>query len=302
MARSNSGAPARHRLRTTFAAVGCTAAMAIAGVGIVGAATAAAAPAVAGAATPATTCPQTSNNAKFVRWIYIQILYRCPDSSGLTYWTAALNNGMPRYVFTDMIDMSDENLVENNIVSDFEQILDRAPSQTEVGTWVPKFRSEHGDADLIATLVSSDEYWNGIETESSDPLAKTDQFLVDLYNNVLDRSPDEEGMFFFESILGPNPTQAQRYNVAYNYFELSTENAHDWVLSAYFAAFNRPPDPSGGDFWTKWVLSHNFMTFSMWTQLLASDESYAIAQTQPEPPQAPARAGDRLAQTRKHQG
>lgn len=41
------------------------------------------------------------------------------------------------------------------------------------------------------------------------------------------------------------------------------------------------------------------MTFSMWTQFLGSTESYEYAQSQPEPPQAPARAGDRLAQARK---
>lgn len=299
MVRVIHGASGWGRIRTTIAAVGCSAALAIAGFGVVGAGTAAAAPA-ASAGTPAPICPQTTENQKFVRWIYLQILFRCPDSGGLSYWTSALDGGMPRAVFTDAIDMSTENIVDNNIIPDYNGVLGRNPSNTEVATWLPKMRAEHSDADLIATLASSDEFWTALPAcvGYTGPFAKVDCWLQQLYNNILDRDPDNVGMQFFESVLGPNPNAAQRYNVAYNYFERSAENARSWVLGGYYAAFNRPPDSGGAEFWYQWIINNNYMTFRMWTLLLASDESYGIAQQQFNPPSAVKRA-DRLAAARK---
>jgi hypothetical protein len=313
MARIAHGASGWGRVRTTIAAVGCSAALAIAGFGVVGAGTAAAAPAAA-AGEQATACPQTTANQKFVRWIYLQILFRCPDSGGLAFWTSALDGGMPRATFTDAIDMSTENIVQNNIIPDFEGVLDRDPSDSEIATWLPKMRAEHSDADLIASLASSDEYWNGealadcdsiysgdlarANIDSSPDFSKVDCWLEDLYYNILDRGPDDTGMAYFESLLGPNPNQAQRYNVAYNYFERSEENARSWVLGGYYAAFDRPPDSGGAEFWYHWIINNNYMTFKMWTLLLASDESYGIAQQQFNPPAA-AKHADRLAEARK---
>jgi hypothetical protein len=300
-----------HKCRTTIAAVGCAAAFAIAGLGVVGAGTAAAAPA-APTGESETICPQTTPNQKFVRWIYIQILFRCPDTGGLNFWTTALDGGMPRAAFTDAIDMSTENIVKNNIVSDYNNVLDRDPSDPEIATWLPKMRAEHSDADLIATLASSDELWAEADEYCdissgdvaranvvTDPdFTKVDCWLEQLYNNILDRGPDEAGMAYYESVLGPNPNEAQRYNVAYNYFERSEENTRSWVVAAYYAAFDRPPDSGGAEFWYHWVINNNYMTFRMWTLLLASNESYGIAQQQFSPPPT-VKAADRLAEARK---
>lgn len=302
-----TSAPRRHRVRTTIAAVGCSALMAIAGVGVLGAGTAVAGSPTTTEAPPPTCAQQTSPNARFVRWTYMQILYRCPDNDGLGYWVPKLDAGLSRTAFTDLIDMSDENLIANNIVGLYEGLLGRAPTNTEITTWLAKFRTEKGDADLIATLASSDEFWNhfsctttarSYSTDGAPPdTSKVQCWLELLYQQVLERSPDDAGMGYYLSLLGANPTAAQRYNVAYNYFERSEENARGWVVSAYFAAFNRPPDATGVEFWYHWVLNNNFKTFQMWTQLLGSAEGYSIAQGNLAFPQQ-SRAQGRLAGAR----
>jgi hypothetical protein len=245
--------------------------------GVVGAGTAAAAPASTTTDPPACTI-QAAGNARYVAWVYQKIMYRCPDSGGLAFWTAQLNNGMSRLAFTTALDNSQENIVKNNVVADFMTVLDRQPSHDEITQWAPKVISERGDADILATLYSSDEYWNALPSEG-----RTAAFIATLYDKMLDRVGDQsvsdpQGFSFYMLVLGANPTEAQRYYVAYHYFERSTENAHDWVWAAYFAGFGRPTDPSGGVFWTDWVLNNNFRTFDMWVNLLSSNEGYNDAQ------------------------
>ena len=56
----------------------------------------------------------------------------------------------------------------------------------------------------------------------------------------------------------------------------------------YGAAFGRGPDASGVAYWVNWLLGPgHFQTFRMWTKFLSSNEGYALAQTQPNPPAGP---------------
>ena len=55
--------------------------------------TASAAPAAPASKAETTMCPSDTANGRFVRWIYLQILERCPDSGGRAYWTNKLQSG-----------------------------------------------------------------------------------------------------------------------------------------------------------------------------------------------------------------
>ena len=234
---------------------------------------------------PAAMCPADAGNARFVRWTYFQILGRCPDSGGLAFWTGMLDNGLPRDQFTDMVDMSDENLVNNNVVGIYEGILGREPTAQELSFWVARIRTIKADDELIATLAASDEFFSSdqISPDGSTADQQNQSWITFAYNGILDRNPDEQGAAFFLALLGSPSTQASRFNVAFNYLERSDENTRDWVLAVYGAALVRAPDPAGGDFWVHWLASTH-QTFRMWTYFLASPESYDIAQTQPNPP------------------
>lgn len=270
----------RQRLRASLASLGCAAALAISGSSITSAVLApgaTAAPAAPAAVTGGPNCPQVEGNARFVRYVYFSILERCPEAGGLQYWTTALNNGLNRAVFTDLIDMSDENIVDHNVVPLYGGLIGRGPTADEVKFWSTYIRSNKADDALIAFLASSDEFWNQIDAAPED---KTYAWLEQAYQGILDRAPDDAGMAYFSSVLGPNPTAAQRHDVAFNSLERSDENTRSWVVAVYYAALNRPPDAGGAQYWFTW-LQGTHQTFRMWTYFLASQEAYDLAQTQP---------------------
>jgi hypothetical protein len=270
------GGRKRRRLRSSLASLGCAVAVAISGSGLAGALLAPSAAAVQAAPAEAPACPQDGANQRFVRFIYLQILNRCPDPGGLQFWATALGNGLPRATFTDQIDMSTENIVDYNIVPLFEMGLDRAPSADEIRFWSTVLRNDKADDRMISWILSSDEFWNDLDPGES---SRLHAWIQTAYNFILDRDADEAGGEFFSAVLGDNPTQVQRYDVAFT-LERSDENAYSWVVAVYYAGLNRPPDGPGAQYWKAWLTQHH-QTFRMWTFFLASDEAYQLAQTQP---------------------
>lgn len=227
-----------------------------------------------------TVCPAAEGNARFVRFIYLNILFRCPDSAGLAYWVGRLDGGMPRGTFALSVDMSDENLVNNNVVPLYGGILGRAPSSQELQAGVTDIRARQADARLIARLFASDEFYDAFDPGMED---KDEAWLAEGYRNILDRDPDPAGEAYFLGVLGSPSTAETRLKVALA-LELSAENDAGWTFGVYFAGLNRPPDQAGFEYWTTWLAGPGQRrTFKMWTMVLSSGEGYARAQTQPNP-------------------
>jgi hypothetical protein len=272
----------RHQRRKTIA--GLFAAVILAIVAIPLATAAGAAPAKPAApAQEAPICPSDTANGRLVRWIYLNILFRCPDEGGASYWTAQLDGGMSPWEFARRIDMSDENVLANNVDPIVGDLLGRAPSAAESQQYAASIRDNQGDARLLALLSSSDEYYNNKVTGAT-PQEKDQNWLNFAYNAILDRDPDPAGNAYFLGILGANgSTQATRHQVAIA-LEFSGENAEGWIGAVYGAGLHRGPDPDGFAYWKNWLLTTGFRTFRMWTGFLTSTEAQAIAQTQPNPP------------------
>jgi len=226
------------------------------------------------------TCPAPAGNARFVRYIYLSILERCPDAGADSYWTGRLDSGLGRWDFAEAIDMSDENIVNNNVVPIYQQILGRAPSSGELAQWSNYIRTNHADAGFIATLGSSDEFYAKVSAGAPNAV---DAWLTFAYDSILDRAPDPGGAAHFSAVLDAESTPQTRLDVAMA-LEHSAENAGDWTGAVYGAAFGRGPD-AGIGYWIGWLMGPGqWQTFRMWTQFLASSEGYTLAQTQPNPP------------------
>ncbi len=237
----------------------------------------------AGAQTTDPICPAAPGNARFVRWIYLQILNRCPDVGGLAYWTAQLDGGnLGRGDMALIVDMSNENLVNNNVAPIYQQLLGRAPTQQELNDGVGDIRSHYTDTYLIARLAATDELYNMVPVGQGQ--TRDEAWLSFAYNGILDRNPDQAGMTHWLAVMGNPSTQATRLQVS-TALEFSGENAGDWVGAVYGAAFQRAPDPNGFAYWKGFLLNQGFQAFRMWTLFLSSNEAYTIAQNQPNPPQ-----------------
>ena len=239
-------------------------------------------------------CPASTANGRWVRYVFLQILARCPSARSTKAWTGRLANGWTRNDVAKAIDNTDENLIKNNVVPLYQGIINRAPTAGETALWVAFIRANRQDAELTAFLASTDRFY-GQFASAPDPRVA---FLTAAYNGILDRDPDPAGLAHNLAILGSSPTVAKRLKVLQG-LEYSPENASGWVQAVYFAGLNRPGDPAGIRFWISWLQGPGkWHTFSMWTQFLSSAEAYKLAQTQPNPPSETAQADQHAQVTR----
>jgi hypothetical protein len=232
-------------------------------------------PAAAVRSVPPATCPSATGNAAFVRYIYMTILNRCPDA-GAAPWVTALDHGLARATFTDQVDMSRENLSENNVKPLYESVLGRAPTATELTAGERLIQRTRGDANLVATLASSAEFYATVP--GADAAAK-DAIAV---SNILDRTPADSGPTTYWGMkLGVPSTTASRFRVAMG-LEHSNENAESWVGGIYFVALQRNPRPDRFAFWVAYLQGPGqWRTFRLFTRFLATPEAYNLAQTNP---------------------
>ncbi len=99
-------------------------------------------------------------NAAYLDRVYFDVLGRQIDPSGKAYWGKKLDNGADRgSVALNFINSSE---FRRFVVDDqFLRFLDRKASVGEHATWDGKITgTTTGEQDLIAFLVSSDEYYN----------------------------------------------------------------------------------------------------------------------------------------------
>lgn len=235
----------------------------------------------AGAAPEAPICSAAPGNARFVRFIYLNILERCPGETAAKYWTAKLDAGGLRWGFAESIDMSKENLVKNNVDPLYNDILGRAPTAEELKAGVAEIRENHQDARFIAQLFSSDEAYAGIP--GATPAAKDQTWLNQAFMNIVDRAPQAYEVTKYTGVLGASGSTADtRYRVALR-LELSFANMADWTGAVIGGALHRAPTGADFGFWYDWLLSHDRQTFRLWTQVQSIPEAFALAQTQPNP-------------------
>jgi large repetitive protein len=98
-------------------------------------------------------------NASFVGALYQSVLGRPADAAGATFWTGQLAAGASRFNVALSFAISAEDVAET-ISGDFEHLLDRAPSLSELNQWVSAFtRGAATNESLIASLAATDEYF-----------------------------------------------------------------------------------------------------------------------------------------------
>ncbi|MCB0963277.1 MAG: DUF4214 domain-containing protein, partial [Acidimicrobiales bacterium] len=112
-------------------------------------------------------CPAPEGNARFVRFIYLEILNRCPDPGGGAYWTGRLDAGLAPSRFAEIVDMSDENLADNNVAQLYGFLLDRPPTADELVDGVATIRRYRGNARLTAAILSSKEGYQHLTSDAS---------------------------------------------------------------------------------------------------------------------------------------
>ena len=169
--------------------------------------------------------------------IYQDLLGRDSDQGGSDYWYGELESG--RQTLDDIranIGRSEEaaNLESNKafIEEQYEEGLDRGSDAGGMSYWLKDLATGQSREDVASNIRRSDEF----STQAED-------YLDGLYENILERDPDDEGLAYWkEQLTSGNQT---REDVEEN-INMSDEK---WLGDTYKAELGRPLGDEGREYW-----------------------------------------------------
>jgi len=192
-----------------------------------------------------------ANNEAFVTLLYENVLGRLPDVAGLNGWISNITNGMSRAEVVRRFSESQEhvNLTEPGreafegdadatiytprIYRLYEGIFGREPDAGGFAGWIENFANGMSFQEAISRFIDSQEFqiqYAGTDDEG---------FLTNLYQNVLDREPDDAGLAGWLNNLMTGWTRA---DVVERFVE-----SREFIISTGDALIEFMRDFGGGD-------------------------------------------------------
>jgi hypothetical protein len=171
---------------------------------------------------------------------YEDLLGRAPDAAGLSTFLGLLSSGASRtLVASDLLNSGEYRTDLVNAM--YMQLLSRPADAGGLATFVQLLSSGTTEEQAMADLVGSPEFFNDGGGSNAD-------FVVHMYQTLLGRAPDVEGLDFFLQQLSTGTSTA---TVAAEVLG-SVEYQRDAVAFFYRYLLDRDPDP--GAFTTQLVV------------------------------------------------
>jgi hypothetical protein len=96
-------------------------------------------------------------NSGYVQLLYQRTLGRAADTGGATYWTAALNAGLPRYVAASMFVTSSES--RSNLVSSWYTTYLLRSADSGLSYWVGRLNAGVAETQVLTIFLTTPEYF-----------------------------------------------------------------------------------------------------------------------------------------------
>jgi uncharacterized delta-60 repeat protein len=208
-------------------------------------------------------------NQRYVSQVYLDLLQRSADASGLATWSAFLNQGNSRTSMVQAIQGSTEyhTLVVRQL---YGYVLGRPVDDSGRNTWV-RFLNQGGTVEqLEAYLLGSEEYF----TRPLGGNGTNDVFLEGIYRDLLHRAIDPSGMQSLGQALAKDTSRS----VVATFVMTSLESDQMEVQSLYSRFLRRTADHGGLDAFSSALqrgVSHELIIAA----LLGSDEYFSRART-----------------------
>jgi hypothetical protein len=205
----------------------------------------------------------TVTSTTAVGWIagvYLDLLHRPIDPTGLTAWNALLNQGLARQQIVTDIESSVEYRTDE-VQAVYTQFLHRNADAFGLSAFVNALGSGMTVVQVEALILGSQEFFNDAGGTNSG-------FLTALYEDLLNRPPDTFGMSAF---LGALNAGASRQAVAAAI--LSSDEYHqDLIKSIYHQYLRRNADSFGLNAFTQAM--HNGLTEEAVIALILGSQEY----------------------------
>ncbi len=193
--------------------------------------------------------------------VYLDVLHRPVDASGVQTWWTALYQGATRNQVVQAI-LNSPEYRENQINSWYEMYLGRQVDPSGLNLYLGSYGVGATDEQIQAALLGSPEFF-------TDEGSTNAGFLNALYTILLKRSIDPSGSQTYSSQLASG---ASRTYVAQEILS-SNEYRTDLVTGYYTTYLRRGPDPSGLNVFVT-QLSNGARDEDVIAQILGSDEYY----------------------------
>lgn len=214
------------------------------------------------------------SDQRFVTLLYNNVLDRAPDQGGLENWLGALSGGLSRaqvvtgfsesreftnVTFSQSLPFTMEGYrseYTDDVFRLYRATLDRAPDAQGLATWTARLADGLNITEAGGQFVASREFQNTFGNVSDNT------FVTLLYNNVLDRAPDQGG---FENWTGALRNGMSRGDVVTGFSQ-----------SAEFVAKIAPDVTAwvrgrGGDDVLEGGGGHNILFGGMWADTFVFD-------------------------------
>ncbi len=213
-----------------------------------------------------------NQNHRFVAQVYLDLLGRTVDPSGLQFWSGVLDAGLMNRV---QVVQGIENSLEFRIVevnTAYQKILGRQADPVGLNGFVQFLQNGGTMEQLKATLGSSPEFMNDAQTQDTTPgLTTANQKFVDfLFQKVLNRIADSGGLNAFTTALN-NGTPPLTVASAI----ISSPEAQSVLVKGFYLQFlKRQADSGGLNSFVQQLLS-GVRDEAVIVGLVASDEYFA---------------------------
>ncbi len=201
----------------------------------------------------------------WLRAVYVDLLGREADASGLDYWTGRLSGGMSKPEVGQQFATTPEWL--GKVIDDlYADVLGREPDAGGREFWIGQLQAGMSTAHVVSSFFASDEYF--------DQAGGTNEGFVDeLYQAILRRSPDADGRTFWVGRLDAGEPRGTLSSQIFSSFESGKLR----VESLYEDLLGRDPDPDGREYWGHYLETGDEIDLTAF--LIDSDEYQTRAES-----------------------
>lgn len=173
-------------------------------------------------------------NQRFVSRLYVDLLQRDGEASGLAYWKGKLDQGTDRAVVVRGFETSDEYRT-NLIKKLYNDLLGRPAEVAGIDAWLRYLQAGHDAEQLRAQILASDEFFQHAGSGTAEGYVRA------LYVAILNRVADDPGSVGWKQAVAAGASR-----VAVAQAVLGSEEARAGTVRGLYQQFlHRPADDAG---------------------------------------------------------
>ncbi|HQU45997.1 MAG: hypothetical protein B7Z73_12310, partial [Planctomycetia bacterium 21-64-5] len=188
----------------------------------------------------------TSGTTPATGWVpalYENVLGRQPSSTEVTNWNTALANGQVTNSQIAQIFLESTERLSPIIDDYYEQYLGRPADSAGLSYWIGVWQANGGPEQVQAGIIGSPEYY-ATAGKLYPNLSPDAAWVTALYNNLLSRDPEPQGLAFWENYIQTNSRQSVVLG-----FVTSAEYRLGLIDGWFEEYLGRAADPQAEQYW-----------------------------------------------------